>query len=46
MFGAGDPQLWHTDEEVVPVADVVVCARALTHAVLRHLGLDPPLRRQ
>jgi len=38
MFGAGDPKLWHTDDEVVPVADVVVCARALAHAALRHLA--------
>ena len=41
MFGAGDPKLWHTDEEVVPVADLVVCARALAHATLRHLAFDP-----
>jgi acetylornithine deacetylase/succinyl-diaminopimelate desuccinylase-like protein len=38
MFGAGDPALWHTDEEVVRVADVVTCARALAHALLRHLA--------
>ena len=38
MFGAGDPTLWHTDDEMVRVADVVTCARALAHAVLRHLG--------
>jgi len=42
MFGAGDPALWHTDEEMVPVADVVTCARALAHAILQHLG--PPAR--
>ncbi len=40
MFGAGDPRLWHTDEEVVRVADVVTCARALAHAALRHLAVD------
>ena len=38
MFGAGDPKLWHTDDEVVPVADVAACARALTHALLAHLA--------
>lgn len=41
MFGAGDPKLWHTDDEVVPVADLVACARALAHAVLRHLAFRP-----
>jgi hypothetical protein len=40
MFGAGDPKLWHTDEELVSVADVVTCARALAHASLRHLAID------
>jgi acetylornithine deacetylase/succinyl-diaminopimelate desuccinylase-like protein len=43
MFGAGDPKLWHTNEEVVSVADLIVCARALAHAVLRHLALDAAL---
>lgn len=43
MFGAGDPKLWHTDDEVVPVADVVVCARALARAALRHLAFPPAL---
>jgi acetylornithine deacetylase len=38
MFGAGDPKLWHTDDERVPVADVVACARALTHALCAHLA--------
>ncbi|MGH7676356.1 MAG: hypothetical protein ACREMV_13880, partial [Gemmatimonadales bacterium] len=36
-----DPKLWHTDEERVPVADLVACARALAHAVLRHLAAGP-----
>lgn len=40
MFGAGDPNLWHTDEEVVRVADLVTCARALAYAALRHLAFD------
>lgn len=40
MFGAGDPKLWHTDEEVVRVADLVTCARALGYAALRHLAFD------
>lgn len=42
MFGAGDPKLWHTDEELVSVADVVTCARALAHATVRHLTHPRP----
>jgi acetylornithine deacetylase/succinyl-diaminopimelate desuccinylase-like protein len=38
MFGAGDPKLWHTDEEVVRVADLVTCARALAYTAVRHLA--------
>src|SRR5262245_42011845 len=41
MFGAGDPTLWHTDEEMVPVADVITCARALAHATVQHLAAPP-----
>jgi len=40
MFGAGDPKLWHTDDEVVRLADLVTCARVLTYAALRHLASD------
>lgn len=40
MFGAGDPKLWHTNEEAVRVADVVTCARVLAHAAVRHLAFD------
>jgi acetylornithine deacetylase/succinyl-diaminopimelate desuccinylase-like protein len=43
MFGAGDPRLWHTDDEVVAVADVVTCARALAHATFRHLASETTL---
>lgn len=43
MFGAGDPKLWHTDEEIVPVADLVTCAHALAHAALHHLAFDAAL---
>ena len=42
MFGAGDPKLWHTDEELVSVADVLTCARALAHATVRHLTHSRP----
>jgi len=38
MFGAGDPRLWHTDDEVVAVPDVITCARVLAHATFRHLA--------
>jgi hypothetical protein len=38
MFGAGDPKLWHTDEEVVRVADLVTSARALAYTAVRHLA--------
>ena len=43
MFGAGDPRLWHTDDEVVAVPDVVTCARVLAHATFRHLASDAAL---
>lgn len=43
MFGAGDPALWHTDDEAVAVPDVVACARALAHATFRHLASDAAL---
>ena len=43
MFGAGDPRLWHTDDEVVAVSDVVTCARVLAHATFRHLASDAGL---
>ena len=43
MFGAGDPRLWHTDDEVVAVPDVVTCARVLAHATFRHLASEAGL---
>lgn len=38
MFGPGDQRLWHTNNEVVSVAEIVAAARSYAYVALRHLS--------
>jgi acetylornithine deacetylase len=38
MFGPGDPDMFHTDDERVALADVIVAAEVLTRAARLHLS--------
>lgn len=41
MFGPGEPDMFHTDDERVALDDVVFAAEVMTRAAWRHLGTSP-----
>jgi acetylornithine deacetylase/succinyl-diaminopimelate desuccinylase-like protein len=41
MFGPGEQELWHTDDESVAVEDIVLCARVMATAAFEGLGPHP-----